>query len=74
MADKNPDESEIKEAVIDQLQQVIDSARETLKTIQCKEHGTALIKLDFLRSEGRFKIDCCCSKGEALVEEGIKNL
>lgn len=74
MTDKNVEESEIKDAVIDHLQEVINNARESLKSIKCETHGIALKKLDFLRSEGRFKIDCCCPEGEKLVEVGIKNL
>lgn len=74
MSDDKVDENQIKDAVIDQLSQVIDQAREKLKTVQCKEHGQALEKLGFDRARGRFDIVCCCDAGEALVEEAIKDL
>lgn len=68
------DETDIKEAVIDQLEEVVNKAREELSVIKCSDHGTALLKLDMIRAEGRFDIKCCCDKGEALVEAAIAKL
>lgn len=70
MSNEN-EEGEIKEAVIDHLQEVVDQSRETLLKVNCPEHGTALKKLDMVRAEGRFVIECCCPAGEALVEAAI---
>lgn len=68
------EEGQIKEAVIDHLAEMVNQAREKLNKVQCPEHGQALSKLDMIRSEGRFDIQCCCDAGEALVEEAIKDL
>ena len=74
MTEKKPEEGEIKEAVIDHLQEVVDQAKAALQKIECPEHGQALKELKMNREEGRFQIDCCCDAGEKLVEEGINKL
>lgn len=74
MDEKKPEEGQIKEAVIDHLQEVVDQARAKLELIQCPEHGQALKKLEMVRAEGRFDIKCCCDIGEKLVEEAIGSL
>ena len=71
--------SEIKEAdvtgaVKDQVENVFDRAKEQLLKIQCSEHGQALKTLDFDKSNGRFKIETCCSAGEALINNAITSL
>lgn len=68
------DETQIKDAVIDQLEEVVKKARADLSQVLCVEHGVALLKLDMIRAEGRFDIKCCCDKGEALVEAAIAKL
>jgi hypothetical protein len=68
------DETDIKDAVIDQLEEVVNKAREDLKAVMCTEHGQALKTLKMIREEGRFDIKCCCDKGEALVEAAIAKL
>ncbi len=74
MDDKKPEEGQIKDAVIDHLQEVVNQAKEKLELINCPEHGKALKTLDLIRDEGRFDIKCCCDAGEKLVEEAITKL
>lgn len=68
------DQKEIKEGIIDKVQEVVEKAKEQLKNVQCPEHGQALKRLDFNREEGRFKIETCCDDGEKLVNSAIQNL
>lgn len=68
------DQKKIEEGVIDKVQEVVDKAREQLNQVQCPEHGQALKKLDFMRDQGRFKIETCCEEGEKLVNKAIQDL
>lgn len=68
------DEGQIKEAVIDKVQQIYEDAKKKLDTVQCPDHGKALKTLEFDRANGRFKIETCCDKGENLVNDAIINL
>ncbi len=68
------DEGQIKEAVIDKVQQIYEQAKKDLENVQCPEHGKALKALDFDRANGRFKIETCCDQGEKLVNEAITKL
>lgn len=68
------DENDIKEGVIDKVQEIVEMSKKELMKVQCPEHGQALKELHFDRANGRFKFDTCCKKGEALVEEAIKKL
>tara|TARA_Y100000590_G_scaffold263893_1_gene296309 strand:+ start:159216 stop:159440 length:225 start_codon:yes stop_codon:yes gene_type:complete len=74
MNDKKPEEGQIKDAVIDHLQEVVNQAKAKLELINCPEHGKALQNLELIRDAGRFDIKCCCDAGEKLVEEAIANL
>ena len=69
-----PEQEDIKEAVIDHVQKIVEKAREQLLEVQCPQHGQALKRLDFDRANGRFKIETCCDEGEKLVNEGIAKL
>lgn len=68
------DEGHIKEAVIDKVQEMFELAKKELQKVSCPEHGKALKSLEFDRTNGRFKIDTCCSVGENLVNEAIIKL
>jgi hypothetical protein len=68
------DEGQIKEAVIDKVQEIYEQAKKQLDTVQCPEHGKALKTLEFDRANGRFKIETCCDQGEKLVNEAITKL
>lgn len=67
-------ETDVKEAVIDHVQQIYEQAKVELEKVQCPEHGQALKKLDFDRANGRFAIETCCDQGEKLVNEAITRL
>jgi hypothetical protein len=72
---KNEDEAnQIQDAVIDHVQKIYEQAKVELEKVQCPVHGTALKKLDFDRSCGRFNIETCCDQGENLVNEAITKL
>lgn len=68
------DKKAIEESVIDQIQKVVERARKDLELVECPEHGKALKKLDFIREQGRFKIETCCDQGEKIVNEAIGKL
>lgn len=70
----NNEEIVIEEAVIDHVQRIYEQAKAELSKVKCEEHGQALLKLDFDRANGRFKIETCCDKGETLVNEAITKL
>lgn len=65
---------EIKEAVIDKVQEMFEKAKLELEKINCPVHGKALKKLEFNRSIGRFDIQTCCDEGEKLVQEAISKI
>ncbi len=67
-------ENDVKEAVIDHVQKVYELAKVELEKVQCPQHGQALKKLDFDRTNGRFKIETCCAQGESIVNEAITKL
>jgi hypothetical protein len=67
-------ESNIKEGVIDKIQEIVEMSKKELSKVQCPIHGQALKDLHFDRANGRFKFDTCCEKGEALVEAAIAKL
>ena len=67
-------EADVKEAVIDHVQQIYEQAKKELEKVQCPQHGQALKKLDFDRANGRFGIETCCEEGEKLVNEAIAKL
>ncbi|MCK5883721.1 MAG: hypothetical protein KAG61_08535 [Bacteriovoracaceae bacterium] len=67
-------ETDVKDAVIDHVQQIYEQAKVELSKVQCPEHGKALQKLDFDRANGRFAIETCCDHGETLVNEAIAKL
>lgn len=64
----------IKEGVIDKIQEIFDMSKKELEKVQCPEHGQALKDLQFDRTNGRFKFDTCCPEGESLVEAAIQKL
>lgn len=66
--------SDIKEGVIDKIQEIFEMSKKELEKVQCPEHGQALKDLQFDRANGRFKIDTCCDAGEALVQAAINKL
>lgn len=65
---------DIKEGVIDKIQEIVEMSKKELEKVQCPEHGQALKDLQFDRANGRFKFNTCCKNGEALVEFAIKRL
>lgn len=58
---------DIKEGVVDKIQEIFEQSKIELSKVQCDEHGQALKNLEFDRANGRFKFDTCCPNGEALV-------
>ncbi len=68
------EEKDIKDAVIDHVEKIYQQAKKDLEKVQCPEHGQALKKLDFDRTNGRFAIETCCAVGERLVNEAIARL
>lgn len=66
--------NDIKEGVIDKIQEIFESSKLELKKVVCPEHGVALKDLEFDRANGRFKFDTCCPKGNKLVEVAIAKL
>lgn len=71
---RNIDKNDIKEGVIDKIQEIFEASKIKLKEVQCPVHGIALKDLQFDRANGRFKFDTCCETGNKLVEEAIGNL
>lgn len=68
------EENQIKEGVIDKVEEMFKMAKVELEKVQCPDHGQALKKLDFNRDIGRFDIECCCDGGEKLVEAAIATI
>ena len=68
------EEGDVKEAVIDKVQEMYEQAKKELEKAQCPEHGKALKELSFDRSNGRFKIETCCDNGEKPVNDAIVNI
>ncbi|MBT3583654.1 MAG: hypothetical protein HN509_02000 [Halobacteriovoraceae bacterium] len=62
---------QVKEAVVDKIQEIFEKAKVDLAKIECPEHGSALLKFEFDRGAGRFKIETCCDGGEKLVNDAI---
>ena len=71
---KNVNENDIREGVIDKIQEIFEASKVKLQEVQCPVHGTALKDLQFDRANGRFKFDTCCDEGYKLVEEAIAKL
>jgi len=71
---KTNEGNEVKEAVIDKVQEMFEQAKSELEKINCPTHGKALKKLEFNRSIGRFDIETCCDQGDKLVQEAIAKL
>lgn len=65
---------DIKEGVVDKIQEIFEQSKVELEKVQCPEHGKALLNLEFDRANGRFKFDTCCPVGEKLVQAGIERL
>ncbi|MCO4793178.1 MAG: hypothetical protein KC493_05685 [Bacteriovoracaceae bacterium] len=65
---------DIKEGMVDKIQEIFDKSKLEMEKIQCPEHGQALKNFEFDRTNGRFKIDTCCPDGEKLVQEAINKL
>ena len=70
----NDESDQIREGVIDKVEEMFKMAKAELEKVQCPIHGQALKKLEFNRSIGRFDIETCCDEGEKLVQEAIANL
>jgi ssDNA-binding Zn-finger/Zn-ribbon topoisomerase 1 len=67
-------DANIKEGVVDKIQEIFEKSKVQLQKVQCPEHGQALKELEFDRGNGRFKFDTCCVEGNKLVEAMIANL
>ncbi len=70
----NNEGEDIKEGVIDKIQEIFESSKIELKKVVCPDHGVALNDLEFDRANGRFKFDTCCPEGNKLVEAAIAKL
>lgn len=66
--------NDIKEGVVDKIQEIFEQSKKELQKVECPEHGQALKNFEFDRANGRFKFDTCCKDGEALVEAAIAKL
>jgi hypothetical protein len=66
--------NDIKEGVVDKIQQIFEESKAKLSEVQCPTHGQALKNFEFDRANGRFKFDTCCEEGEALVQKAIEAL
>ncbi|MGB0454736.1 MAG: hypothetical protein ACPGJV_13590 [Bacteriovoracaceae bacterium] len=65
---------QIKEGLIDKVQEIFEMSKRELQKVQCEEHGQALLDMKFDRTNGRFQFDTCCEKGEELIQIAINNL
>jgi hypothetical protein len=74
MNEKVNEGEEVKEAVIDKVQEMFEKAKSELEKVLCPTHGVALKKLEFNRNEGRFNIETCCDEGDKLVQEAIAKI
>ena len=75
MSQNSDDHNEmVQQAVIDQIEKVVERSKSQLEKIDCPKHGQALKKLEFNKKTARFNIDTCCPEGEKLVEEAISKI
>jgi len=66
--------SDIKEGIIDKIQEIFESSKIKLELVTCPHHGKALKDLQFDRVNGRFKFETCCDQGNKLVQSAIEKL